>query len=104
MADFGLPSSFSQRRTGEGQDTVRTFECTVCKVTLTSDKTMEDHVNGKKHLKKSHALSQKTSEQILSIVAVSNPLPTRLSKVSITVPSIGNPQKSIFRFPRGCTR
>ena len=103
-ADFGLPSSFSQRRTGEGQDTVRTFECTVCEVTLTSDKTMEDHVNGKKHLKKSHALNQKNSEQILSIVAVSNPFPSRLGKVFIICASIENPQNSISRYPRGCTR
>ena len=80
MRDLGLPLSFkpSQRRTGERQDT---FRCTVCEVTLTSAKTMEDHMNGKNHLKKSHALKQKNSEQILNIVAVSNPPSTRLSKV-----------------------
>ena len=82
MIDLGLPSSFAQRRTGEGEE--RTFECTVCEVTLTSVKTMEDHMNGKKHLKKSNDLKQKNSEQILSIVAVSNPPPTRLTKVLIT--------------------
>ena len=34
MHDLGLPSRFSQRKRGQGQD--RSFACTVCKVTLTS--------------------------------------------------------------------
>ena len=102
MIDLGLPSSFAQRRTGEGQE--RTFECTVCGVTLTSVKTMEDHMNGKKHLKKSNDLKQKNSEQILSIVAVSNPPPTRLTKVLIISKTTKYPQNSISRFPHGCTK
>ena len=80
MSDLGLPSSFSQLRKGQ-QGEGNTFKCTLCDLTLTSVSTMKDHMNGKNHLKKSHALAQKNSEQILSVVAVSNQASTRLGKV-----------------------
>ena len=97
MSDLGLPSSFSQQRRGQGQD--KTFRCTVCKVTLTSVVSMKDHMDGKKHLKKSHSLRQKNSEHILSVVAISNPSPTRLSKVLITITTTEYPKSGISRFP-----
>ena len=97
MSDLGLPSSFSHRRRGQGQD--KTFRCTVCEVTLTSAVSMKDHIDGKKHLKKSHLLNKKNSEQILSLVAVSNPPPTRLSKVLINITTKEYPKSGISRFP-----
>ena len=97
MSDLGLPSSFSQQRRGQGGD--KTFRCTVCEVTLTSTVSMKDHMDGKKHLKKSHVLNQKNSEQILSVVAVSNPSPTRLSKVLINITTTEYPKIGISRFP-----
>ena len=97
MSDLGLPSSFSQQRRGQEQN--KTFRCTVCEVTLTSAVSMKDHMDGKKHLKKSHVLNQKNSEQILSIVAISNPSPTRLSKVLINITTTEYPKISISRFP-----
>ena len=83
MSDLGLPSSFSQRRRGQGLDRTFSWPCTVCKVTLTSEVTMGDHMNGKRHLKKLQALKlkQKNSEQILSAVAISNRSPATESKV-----------------------
>ena len=52
-----------------------------------------------KNKKDSNDLKQKNSEQILSIVAVSNPPPTRLSKVLINITTTEYPKSSISRFP-----